>query len=131
MILLAPSLQFPRVEGLGSHQYGIAVCLTPGQSLSNGMLLGRQSARTRGANSDSDGSSTLELVTWNEIFFFKADPLVSNISKTFLTDVLPYPFLFPSLLFFLPSFLLFSFICSIINLEVAKWWTWVLRVGVG
>ena len=71
-------MQFPRLEGLGSHQYGIAVCLTPDQSFSNGMLLGRQSARTCGAGSDSDESSNLELVTWNEIFFFKADSLVSN-----------------------------------------------------
>ncbi|PWA96948.1 pleckstrin (PH) domain superfamily protein [Artemisia annua] len=79
--------EFPRVEGLGSHQYGIAVCLTPGQSLSNGMLLGRQSARTRGVNSDSDGSSDLELVTWNEIFFFKADPLDDYILEFVATDM--------------------------------------------
>nr|GEW79811.1 pleckstrin homology (PH) domain-containing protein [Tanacetum cinerariifolium] len=79
--------QFPRVEGLGSHQYGIAVCLTPGQSSSNGMLLGRQSARTCGASSDSDGSSNLESVTWNEIFFFKADPLDDYTLEFVATDM--------------------------------------------
>lgn len=78
MILNVFSLQFPRVEGLGSHQYSIAVCLTPGQSSCNGALLGRQSARTCGARSDSEESSNLELVTWKEIFFFKADPQVSD-----------------------------------------------------
>ncbi|GJX33564.1 pleckstrin domain superfamily protein [Tanacetum coccineum] len=79
--------QFPRVEGLGSHQYGIAVCLTPGQSSSNGMLLGRQSARTCGASSDSDGSPNLESVTWNEIFFFKADPLDDYTLEFVATDM--------------------------------------------
>ncbi|XP_076943882.1 uncharacterized protein LOC143614277 [Bidens hawaiensis] len=76
--------QFPRVEGLGSHQYRIAVCLTPGQSLS---LLGRQSARTSGASSDSEDSSNLDLVTWNEIFFFKADPQDDYMVEFVATDM--------------------------------------------
>ena len=84
MILHSLSYQFPKVEGLGSHQYGIAVCLTPGQNSSNGILLGRQSARTCGASSSSEKSSDLELVTWNEIFFFKADSLVSNLHFFFM-----------------------------------------------
>nr|XP_043638921.1 uncharacterized protein LOC122610015 [Erigeron canadensis] len=79
--------QFPKVEGLGSHQYGIAVCLTPGQSLSNGMLLGRQSARTSGASSVSDESSNLELVMWDEIFFFKADQLDDYMLEIVATDM--------------------------------------------
>ncbi|XP_071692229.1 uncharacterized protein [Rutidosis leptorrhynchoides] len=78
--------QFPKVEGLGSHQYGIAVCLTPGQS-SSGMLLGRQSARTCGASSKSDESSNLELVTWNEIFFFKADPMDDYLLEFVASDM--------------------------------------------
>ncbi|KAK1438468.1 hypothetical protein QVD17_04277 [Tagetes erecta] len=79
--------QFPRVEGLGSHQYSIAVCLTPGQSSCNGALLGRQSARTCGANSDSEESSNLELVTWKEIFFFKADPQDDYMLEFVATDM--------------------------------------------
>ncbi|KAL8266737.1 hypothetical protein R6Q59_004081 [Mikania micrantha] len=79
--------QFPRIGGLGSHQYGIAVCLTPGQSLCNGMLLGRQSARTCGANSDSEEFSNFEIVTWNEIFFFKADPQDDYMLEFVATDM--------------------------------------------
>ncbi|XP_024994007.1 uncharacterized protein LOC112527539 isoform X2 [Cynara cardunculus var. scolymus] len=79
--------QFPRLEGLGSHQYGIAVCLTPDQSFSNGVLLGRQSARTCGASSNSDEVSDLELVTWNEIFFFKADSLDGYKLQLVATDM--------------------------------------------
>ncbi|KAI3710546.1 hypothetical protein L2E82_40329 [Cichorium intybus] len=79
--------QFPRVEGLGSHEYGIAICLTPGQNSSNSMLLGRQSARTCGASSDTSKSSDLELVTWNEIFFFKADSLDGYTLEIVATDM--------------------------------------------
>ncbi|KAL7609935.1 hypothetical protein Lser_V15G10156 [Lactuca serriola] len=85
--IIISQAQFPKVEGLGSHQYGIAVCLTPGQNSSNGILLGRQSARTCGASSSSEKSSDLELVTWNEIFFFKADSLDGYMLELVATDM--------------------------------------------
>ncbi|MFS8029949.1 putative vacuolar protein sorting-associated protein [Helianthus anomalus] len=85
--IIISQAQFSRVGGLGSHQYGIAVCLTPVQNLGNGLLLGRQSARTCGASSESEESSNLELVTWNEIFFFKADPQDDYMLELVATDM--------------------------------------------
>lgn len=65
--------QFPRVEGLSSHQYAVAVRLTPNQHLSYETAATQQSARTRGASSDHSSPSVQEIVIWNEIFFFKVD----------------------------------------------------------
>jgi vacuolar protein sorting-associated protein 13A/C len=69
-------MQFPRTEGLSSHQYTVAIRLTPEQSLSTEWQLHQQSARTCGNSSDNFLSSDLELVNWNEVFFFKVDSLV-------------------------------------------------------
>jgi vacuolar protein sorting-associated protein 13A/C len=65
-------MQFQRVEGLSSHQYTVSIRLTPEQSLSTEWQLHQQSARTCGSSSDNL-SSDLELVNWNEVFFFKVD----------------------------------------------------------
>ncbi|XP_050141691.1 uncharacterized protein LOC126617690 [Malus sylvestris] len=64
--------QFPQVGGLASPQYTIAIRLSPDTNLPSGSLSHQQSARTCGSSSDHL-SSELELVKWNEIFFFKVD----------------------------------------------------------
>ncbi|XP_068305501.1 uncharacterized protein [Pyrus communis] len=64
--------QFPRVGGLTSPQYTVAIRLSPDPNLPSGSLSHQQSARTCGSSSDHL-SSELELVKWNEIFFFKVD----------------------------------------------------------
>lgn len=68
-------MQFLKVEGLTSAQYTVAIRLTPDQSLASQSPHHQQSARTCGSSSDPL-SSELEVVTWNEIFFFKVDSLV-------------------------------------------------------
>lgn len=68
-----PEMQFPRVKGLTSHQYTVAIRLTPDQSVSTELQLHQQSARTSGRSADKFLSSELELVNWNEVFFFKVD----------------------------------------------------------
>lgn len=73
-------MQFPKVEGLTSHQYTVAVRLSPDHSLPSESLLRQQSARTCGCRS-SYLSSDIEVVDWNEIFFFKVDsPVRENNS---------------------------------------------------
>ena len=66
-------MQFPRLKGLTSHQYTVAIRLTPDQSVSTELHLHQQSARTSGRSADKFLSSELELVNWNEVFFFKVD----------------------------------------------------------
>ncbi len=68
-----PVMQFPSVKGLTSHQYTVAIRLTPHQSLSTELQLHQQSARTCGSSTAKFLSSKLELVNWNEVFFFKVD----------------------------------------------------------
>lgn len=70
-------LQLLRGGGLSDHQFTVAVRLSLDQSLPGGSLLNRQIARTCGASSHIGGSD-LELVKWNEMFFFRVDSLVSN-----------------------------------------------------
>lgn len=72
VLLEQPVTQFLRVEGLTSSQYTVALRLTPDQSLASESVHHQQSARTCGSSSDPS-SSELDLVTWNEIFFFKVD----------------------------------------------------------
>lgn len=62
---------------MSDHQFTVAVRLSLDQSLPGGSLLNRQSARTCGASSHIGGSD-LELVKWNEMFFFRVDSQVSN-----------------------------------------------------
>ena len=66
-------MQFPSVKGLTSHQYTVAIRLTPHQSLSTELQLHQQSARTCGSSTAKFLSSKLELINWNEVFFFKVD----------------------------------------------------------
>lgn len=70
-------MQFPRVGGLSFRQYSVAIRLAPDRSLPNDSVLPQQSARTCGNCSDHS-SSELELVNWNEVFFFKVDSPVRN-----------------------------------------------------
>ena len=72
------AMQFPRVRGMKFPQYTVAIRLTPDRNLPSELLLSKQSARTCGSNSD-DMSSELELVKWNEVFFFKVDSPVSYL----------------------------------------------------
>ncbi|KAE8055526.1 hypothetical protein FH972_012359 [Carpinus fangiana] len=78
--------QFPRVEGLSSHQYTVSIRLTPEQNLSTEWQLHQQSARTCGSSSDNL-SSDLELVNWNEVFFFKVDSPDYYTLELILTDM--------------------------------------------
>ncbi|GAV77402.1 PH domain-containing protein/DUF946 domain-containing protein/DUF1162 domain-containing protein/Chorein_N domain-containing protein, partial [Cephalotus follicularis] len=64
--------EFPRVNGLTSHQYTVAIRLNPDQSRLSESLLHQQSARTCGSIANYS-SSELELASWNEMFFFKVD----------------------------------------------------------
>ncbi|BFG31191.1 hypothetical protein CerSpe_174650 [Prunus speciosa] len=64
--------QIPQGRGLTSPQYTIAIRLSPDPSLPSESLSHQQSARTCGSSSEHF-SSELELVKWNEIFFFKVD----------------------------------------------------------
>ncbi|KAM5573225.1 hypothetical protein ABKV19_012985 [Rosa sericea] len=64
--------QFPRVRGLTSPHYTLAIRLIPDQSLPSETVIHQQSARTCGSSSNHL-SPELELVKWNEIFFFKVD----------------------------------------------------------
>ncbi|XVF52445.1 hypothetical protein PTKIN_Ptkin05aG0018700 [Pterospermum kingtungense] len=77
---------FPKVEGLTSHQYTVAVRLSPGHGLPSESLLHQQSARTCGRSS-SYLSSDIELVDWNEIFFFKVDSPDSYTVELIVADV--------------------------------------------
>lgn len=70
-------LQLLRGGGLSDHQFTVAVRLRLDQSLPSGSRLNQQSARTCGASSHI-GDSDLELVKWNEMFFFRVDSPVSN-----------------------------------------------------
>ncbi|XP_022737877.1 uncharacterized protein LOC111290709 isoform X2 [Durio zibethinus] len=76
----------PRVEGLTSHQYTVAVRLSPDHSRPSESLLHQQSARTCGCIS-SYLSSDIELVEWSEIFFFKVDSLDSYTVELIVADV--------------------------------------------
>lgn len=70
-------MQLPRVNGSALQQYTVAIRLTPDQSLSTDPLLHQQSSRTCASSPYQLLPSDLELVEWNEIFFFKVDSLVS------------------------------------------------------
>lgn len=82
-------MQFPRVGGSDSQQYVVAVRLSPNPSLPNDALVHQQSARTCGRRANQLFPSDLELVQWNEIFFFKVDSLVLDdfSSPEFLINV--------------------------------------------
>ena len=71
-------IQLPRVEGPAVHQYTVAVRLTPIQGVST-ELQHQQSARTSRSSSDHSLSAEVDLVHWNEIFFFKVETPVGSI----------------------------------------------------
>ncbi|XP_058784265.1 uncharacterized protein LOC131659041 [Vicia villosa] len=73
--IIIAEAQFPRVGGSDSQQYVVVVRLSPNPSLPNDALLHQQSARTCGRRENQLFPSDLELVQWNEIFFFKVDSL--------------------------------------------------------
>ncbi|KAK9984845.1 hypothetical protein SO802_034370 [Lithocarpus litseifolius] len=79
--------QFPRVKGLTSHQYTVAIRLTPDQSVLTELQLHQQSARTSGRSADKFLSSELELVNWNEVFFFKVDSPDYYLMELIVTDM--------------------------------------------
>lgn len=85
--IIITEAQFPRVEGLSSHQYTVAVHLAPDQCIPSGSLLNQQSARTCGSSPDHSSDSMLETVNWNEVFFFKIDSLDYYTVELILTDM--------------------------------------------
>ncbi|KAK8614167.1 hypothetical protein V6N13_122539 [Hibiscus sabdariffa] len=84
-VIIADAM-LPRVEGLSSHQYTVAVCLSPSHSLPSESLCHQQSARTCGRIS-SNMSSDTEMVDWREIFFFIVDSPDSFTVELIVTDV--------------------------------------------
>ncbi|RDY03158.1 Vacuolar protein sorting-associated protein 13C, partial [Mucuna pruriens] len=85
--IIIAEAQFPRVEGSDSQQYTVAVRLSPNQSLPSDALVHQQSARTCGRRAHHLLPSDLELVKWNEIFFFKVDSLDYHSLELILTDM--------------------------------------------
>ncbi|XP_042953951.1 uncharacterized protein LOC122290372 isoform X2 [Carya illinoinensis] len=79
--------QFPRVEALTSHQYSVAIRLSPFQNLSSESQLHQQSARTCGSSSNNFSSSEFEMVNWNEVFFFKVDSPDYYLAELVVTDM--------------------------------------------
>ncbi|XP_028077973.1 LOW QUALITY PROTEIN: uncharacterized protein LOC114279888 [Camellia sinensis] len=85
--IIIAEAEFHRAEGLSSHQYSVAVRLSLDQSLPGGSLINQQSARTCGTSSDHIASSGLELVKWNEIFFFRVDSVEGYTVELTVTDM--------------------------------------------
>lgn len=78
--------QLPRTCGLSSHQYTGVIRLSPNQTSPVESELRQQSARTCGSVSNML-SSELEVVDWNEIFFFRIDSLDDFVLELIVTDV--------------------------------------------
>ncbi|XP_008465914.2 uncharacterized protein LOC103503494 isoform X1 [Cucumis melo] len=78
--------QLPRVEGPAVHQYTVAVRLTPVQGVF-AELQHQQSARTSRSSSDHSLSAEVDLVHWNEIFFFKVESPEKYMLELMVTDV--------------------------------------------
>ncbi|CAK8539544.1 unnamed protein product [Lathyrus sativus] len=85
--IIIAEAQFPRVGGSDSQQYAVAVRLSPNPSLPNDALVHQQSARTCGRRANQLFPSDLELVQWNEIFFFKVDSLDYYTLELIVTDM--------------------------------------------
>ncbi|KAE8731960.1 Pleckstrin (PH) domain-containing protein isoform 2 [Hibiscus syriacus] len=84
-VIIADAM-LPRVEGLTSHHYTVAVRVSPDHSLPSESLIHQQSARTCGRTS-SHVSSDIELVDWSEIFFFKVDSPDTDLMELIVADV--------------------------------------------
>ncbi|PNY06054.1 pleckstrin homology domain-containing protein, partial [Trifolium pratense] len=79
--IIIAEAQFPRVGGSDSQQYAVAVRLSPKPSLPADALVHQHSARTCGRRAHQVVPSDLELVKWNEIFFFKVDSLYEFLNE--------------------------------------------------
>uniref|UniRef100_A0A6N2K527 PH domain-containing protein n=1 Tax=Salix viminalis TaxID=40686 RepID=A0A6N2K527_SALVM len=78
--------ELPRVGGLASNLYVVALRLTPNQNLDSESLLHQQSARTSGSISNFL-SDEQQLVNWSEIFFFKVDSPDNYLLELIVTDL--------------------------------------------
>lgn len=76
--------ELPKFESLSSRKYTVAVRLTPNWRQAGQSQPKQQSARTCGTGSDN--SSTVEIVKWNEIFFFKIDSVDHYTVEMIVTD---------------------------------------------
>lgn len=85
--IIIAEAQFPRVGGSDSQQYAVAVRLHPNQSLPSDALVHQHSARTCGRRAHHLFPSDLELVKWNEIFFFKVDSVDYYTLEFIVTDM--------------------------------------------
>lgn len=70
---------------MASNLYVVALRLTPNQNLDSESLLHQQSARTSGSISNFL-SEEQQLVNWSEIFFFKVDSPVWNVTFLLLIE---------------------------------------------
>ncbi|PIN17888.1 hypothetical protein CDL12_09445 [Handroanthus impetiginosus] len=73
--IIVAEAELTKLKGLSSHQYIVQVHVYEDQSRPSQPGLNQQIARTRGASSDCSGSSDVESVKWNEVFFFKTNSL--------------------------------------------------------
>lgn len=78
--------ELPRVRGLTSNLYVVALRLTPNQNLGSESLPHQQSARTSGSISNFL-SDEQQLVNWSEIFFFKVDSPDKYLLEVIVTDL--------------------------------------------
>ncbi|KAM6557396.1 hypothetical protein CsatB_004415 [Cannabis sativa] len=86
IIVTIADAELPRSRGLTSPQYTVAIHLTPDRSLPSELMLQQQSARTCGSSSDYM-SSEIEVVKWNEVFFFKVDTAEHYTVELIVTDI--------------------------------------------
>ncbi|KAL3499805.1 hypothetical protein ACH5RR_038898 [Cinchona calisaya] len=82
--IIIAEAELPKIESLASRQYTVAVRLTPNQSQAGQLQLKQQSARTCGTGSES--SDDVEIVKWNEMFFFKIDSTDYYTVEMIVTD---------------------------------------------
>lgn len=85
--IIVAEAELKQFESFSSHQYTVAVRLTVDQTNAGHLPMNQQSARTCGNGSDSLESSDLELVKWNEIFFFKIDSPDRYTLEMSVTDI--------------------------------------------
>ncbi|XP_023553987.1 uncharacterized protein LOC111811402 [Cucurbita pepo subsp. pepo] len=78
--------QLPKVEGPAVHQYTVAIRLTPLQGAFV-ELQHQQSARTSRSSSNHSLSAEVDLVFWNEIFFFKIESPEKYMLELMVIDV--------------------------------------------
>ncbi|KAL6543919.1 hypothetical protein OROGR_010416 [Orobanche gracilis] len=64
-----------KLEGLSSHQYSVGIRVHDDPRHLSQLHLNQQFARTCGTRPDDSESSDVELVKWDEVFFFKVDSL--------------------------------------------------------